>query len=209
MNTIDARKLNCPQPLILTKNALEEGQNEILVLIDTDTAKQNIVKYCSKMGYNTELTEQDGHTVIKINKALSDSSQTTATSKELSDASETKIILQESDNKKVYFIGTNILGSGSEDLGKLLMKGFIYTITQVKPYPEAIIFLNSGVKLACENSDSIDDLSKLLQAGTRIVSCGTCLDFYQIKEKLKVGEITNMYDIVETISASNNVVSIG
>ena len=206
MNTIDARKLNCPQPLILTKNALEGGQNEILVLIDTDTAKQNILKYCNKMGYEAELTEQDGHTVIKINKTLSDSSQTT---KELSNISETKIILQEADKKKVYFIGTNLLGSGSEDLGKLLMKGFIYTITQVKPYPEAIIFLNSGVKLACENSDSIDDLNKLLQAGTKIVSCGTCLDFYQIKDKLKVGEITNMYDIVETISASNNVVSIG
>ncbi len=204
MKTIDARKLNCPQPLILTKNALEEGQNEILVLVDNDTPKQNIIKYCNKMGHITEAVQKDGYIEIKINAGKLQSGDTLENSN-----INNNIIVQELNKKKVYLIGKNILGSGSEDLGKLLMKGFIYTITQVQPYPEAMIFLNSGVKLACEDSDSLDDLNKLLQTGTRIVSCGTCLDFYQLKDKLKVGEVTNMYDIVETITASNNVVSIG
>lgn len=208
MNTIDARKLNCPQPLILSKNALEAGETEIIVLVDNETPKLNILKYCNKMGYNAEATQKEDHIEIKINKLISSGSQTNEDSKEVSDISEVQITLQEANKKKVYFIGTNLLGSGSEDLGKLLMKGFLYTLTQVKPYPEAMIFLNSGVKLTCENSDSIDDLNKLLQAGTKIVSCGTCLDYYQIKDKLKVGEISNMYDIVEILSASNDVMSI-
>lgn len=202
MNTIDARKLTCPQPLILTKNALEGGLNEVLVLVDNDTAKQNILKYSNKMGYNSEALDKNGVIEIKINKGATGSNTST----------EQIVTERNTDNNsgsKGYLIGTNILGNGSEELGKLLMKGFIYTITQVKPYPDFMIFLNSGVKLTSENSDSIDDLDKLLQGGTRIVSCGTCLDYYNLKEKLKVGEITNMYDIVETISTTNNVITIG
>lgn len=203
MNIIDARKLNCPQPLILTKNALEAGQNEITVLVDNDTAKQNVLKYCNKMGHKSEVSEQNGDISIKITKTSSEACEICEVSEE------TETVSKTGKEVKGYLIGTNVLGSGSEDLGKLLMKGFIYTMTQIKPYPDFIVFLNSGVKLSSEGSDSIEDLKQLLQAGTRIVSCGTCLDFYQLKEKLMVGEITNMYDIVETISASDNVVSIG
>ncbi len=203
MNIIDARKLNCPQPLILTKNALEAGENEITVLLDNDTAKQNVLKYCNKMGHKSEVSEQNGDISIKITKTSSEACEIYEVSEE------TETVSKTGKEVKGYLIGTNVLGSGSEDLGKLLMKGFIYTMTQIKPYPDFIIFLNSGVKLSSEGSDSIEDLKQLLQAGTRIVSCGTCLDFYQLKEKLVVGEITNMYDIVEAISASDNVVSIG
>lgn len=202
MNIIDARKLNCPQPLILTKNAMESGLNEVFVLVDNDTAKQNVLKYCNKMGYKSEVSDENGDIGIRINKNDSESYAVSVA------IIEDKVEKQSNKNKG-YLIGTNILGNGSDELGKLLMKGFIYTLTQVKPYPNFIIFLNSGVKLTSEGSDSIDDLSVLLQHGTKIVSCGTCLDYYQLKEKLKVGEVTNMYDIVETISASNNVITIG
>lgn len=202
MNKIDARKLNCPQPLILTKNAIESGLNEVFVLVDNDTAKQNVLKYCNKMGYKSEVTDKNGDIEIRIIKNDSESY-------ELSEEIIEDKIDRKSTINKGYLIGTNILGNGSDELGKVLMKGFIYTLTQVKPYPNFIIFLNSGVKLTSEGSDSIDDLSELLQHGTKIVSCGTCLDYYQLKEKLKVGEVTNMYDIVETISAADKVITIG
>ena len=200
MNTIDARKLNCPQPLILAKNALEGGMNEVLVLVDNDTAKQNILKYSNKMGYLTEITDINSDISIRIIKNESDTNLCS-----IANIEEKPVTIN---SKKGYLIGTNSLGNGSEELGQILMKGFIYTITQVKPYPDFMIFLNSGVKLTSENSDSIDDLDKLLQGGTRIVSCGTCLDFYQLKDKLKVGEVSNMYDIVEILTGSNNVMSI-
>ena len=202
MNIIDARKLNCPQPLILTKNAMEEGLNEITVIVDNDIAKQNIIKYCNKMGYQSEINNEKEDIYININKVNSESCATSFA-----------IIGDNKENNKSankgYLIGTNILGNGSEELGTLLMKGFLYTITQVKPYPNFMIFLNSGVKLTSEGSDSLDDLNQLLQHGTRIVSCGTCLDYYKLKDKLMVGEVSNMYDIVETITASDNVVTIG
>ena len=201
MDIIDARKLNCPQPLVLTKNALENGLQEIVVLVDNDTAKQNILKFSNKMGYKCEIYDENGDIGIRIKKGTSKSD---ALPVEKTADEEKRISIN-----KGYLIGTNILGNGSEELGKILMKGFIYAMTQVKPYPNFIIFLNSGVKLSSEGSDSTDDLTKLLQGGTRIVSCGTCLDYYQLKEKLMVGEVSNMYDITETITASDNVITIG
>ncbi len=198
MKIIDARKLNCPQPLILTKNALEGGEEKITTIVDNDTAKINVIKYCNKMGYFSEIKDENDGIYINISK-----SDTEVCAEEI-----TKNVEAHKQNKG-YMIGTNILGSGSEELGKMLMKGFIYTITQSKPYPDFMVFVNSGVKLTSEGSDSLDDLNELLQHGTRIVSCGTCLDYYKLKEKLMVGEVTNMYDIVETISASDNVITIG
>jgi selenium metabolism protein YedF len=88
------------------------------------------------------------------------------------------------------------------------MKGFLYTLSETKPYPNFLIFLNSGVKLTTTGSESIEDLKKMENAGVKIVSCGTCLDFFEIKTKLEVGNISNMYDIVETIADSDNAVMI-
>lgn len=196
MTTIDARRLNCPQPLILTKNALEEGNNEVETIVDSQTAKENISKYCTKMGYKYEVFEKlDGYYInIKKNENEQISEKQTS---------------EHNNNGKVYLIGTNILGNGSEELGKVLIKGFIYTLTQTKPYPKCLLFVNSGVKLTSEGSDVLDDLNKLLQCGTRIVSCGTCLDYYKLKDKLSIGEVTNMYDIVETITENPNVITLG
>ncbi|QSX05197.1 sulfurtransferase-like selenium metabolism protein YedF [Sedimentibacter sp. zth1] len=198
MKIINAEKLNCPQPLILTKNALEE-ENNIQIIVDNEIASQNIIKFCKKMNFKFNIEEKENKFYINITK------ENNNTKCDVENKTNSKIDI----NNKVYFIESDKLGSGSDELGKLLMKGFIYTITQVKPYPEHIIFLNSGVKIACENSDSIDDLNKLIQCGTKIVSCGTCLDYYQLTKKLKVGEISNMYDIVEIISSSNDVITIG
>ena len=100
------------------------------------------------------------------------------------------------------------MGDGSEELGKILIKGFIYTVSEYENLPKTIIFFNSGVKLTTEGSECIDDLKKLQAKGVKIVSCGTCLDYYGLKEKLLVGEVTNMYTIYETLYKSSKVISI-
>ena len=200
MKEVDARKLNCPQPLILTKNALESGEKEVLTIVDNETARENILKFCKLKGFDVKVEEKNNEFHIKIVNE-------NACGCEL--LSEEEIVSIVNGGAKGYLIGTDLLGNGSEELGALLMKGFIYSITQVKPAPKFMIFLNGGVKLTTEGSQSIDDLKQLLQAGTRIVSCGTCLDFYNIKDKLQVGEVTNMYDIVETIYNSDNVITLG
>lgn len=194
MKLVDARKMNCPQPLILTKKALEE-ENSVLTIVDNDVAKENIIKLCNKMGYKHNVTQDDRGTCIQIDK------------EECKECIEADKIINNEETKG-YVFGTNILGSGSDELGALLMKGFIYAITQAEPKPKFMIFLNSGVKLTTEGSDSINDIKQLLEGGTRIVSCGTCLDYYKLKEKLQVGEVTNMYDIVETISNADNVITL-
>lgn len=88
------------------------------------------------------------------------------------------------------------------------MKSFLFTLSETKPYPDFLIFLNSGVKLTTEGSESIEDLIKLKEGRVEIVSCGTCLDFFEIKSKLQVGSVSNMYDIVDMISNSTNTVTI-
>ena len=88
------------------------------------------------------------------------------------------------------------------------MKAFIFTLTQSKPLPKKVMFLNSGVKLTTENEETIKNLQVLENEGTEIVSCGTCLDFYNLKDKLKVGSVGNMYDIVDSLNQTSNKLSI-
>lgn len=99
------------------------------------------------------------------------------------------------------------MGHGDEKLGAILIKSFLYTVSQTAPLPKTIVFFNGGVKLTCEGSEVLDDIKSMADNGVKIISCGTCLDFYGLKEKLAVGEISNMYTIYETLEkADRNIV---
>ena len=101
------------------------------------------------------------------------------------------------------------MGRGDEELGRVLMQGFLYALTEAQPVPKSIVFANSGVKVSTSDKEAIiNALNKLKDLGINIISCGTCLDYFQIKEKLKVGEISNMYEIVETLLNADKIVSI-
>ena len=100
-------------------------------------------------------------------------------------------------------ISANQMGVGSEELGKTLLKGFLYAVTQQEELPGTMLFYNSGVYLTCEESPALDDLKSLEAQGVNIMSCGTCLNYYGLTEKLKVGSVTNMYDIVETMEKAD------
>ena len=97
------------------------------------------------------------------------------------------------------------MGSGSDELGRILIKGFIFALTQLPEPPKTILFYNGGVRLSTEGSDSLEDLKKMEAAGTVIMSCGTCLDYYKLKEKLAVGSVTNMYVITETMAKAGRI----
>ncbi len=191
MKIVDARKQACPKPVIMTKKALEENIDNINVIVDNKIAKSNVIKLCTKLGYDTNVKEKDDSIYINI----------TRTGKE----EETRNEYVEKSNIG-YVFGSNILGKGSEELGKILVKGFIYTLTETKPYPSFLIFLNSGIELTTKGSECIEDLKVLEKNGVKILSCGTCLDFFNLKDKLLVGEISNMYDIVETMSQVGNTI---
>jgi selenium metabolism protein YedF len=103
-------------------------------------------------------------------------------------------------------IGSDIMGRGSEELGGKLMTAFIQVLHEITPQPDTIIFINSGVKLAVEGSQVIEDLREMEKNGTVILACGTCLGFYELKDKLKVGQISNMYDIATAMFGSGRLI---
>lgn len=110
-------------------------------------------------------------------------------------------------SNKVVVIRSSVMGEGDPELGKVLIKGFIYALSQQEDLPKTILFYNGGAHLTCEGSASLDDLKELELRGVRILTCGTCLNFYGLSEKLKVGEVTNMYEIAETMSKASLIVS--
>ena len=106
----------------------------------------------------------------------------------------------------VVAVSSAQMGEGSEELGKTLMKGFIYALSQQDELPSTILFYNGGANITCEGSVSLEDLKSMEAQGVEILTCGTCLNFYGLSEKLAVGEVTNMYDIVEHLVKADVVV---
>jgi selenium metabolism protein YedF len=108
--------------------------------------------------------------------------------------------------KVVVLVDGATVGRGDDLLGAVLMKSFLHTLKEIEPRPWRLIFINAGVKLAAEGSDLLSVLSELESLGIEILSCGTCLDFFKLKEKLHEGKVTNMYDIVSSLVAATNVI---
>ncbi len=108
--------------------------------------------------------------------------------------------------KVVVLVDGATVGRGDDLLGAVLMKSFLHTLKEIEPRPWRLIFINAGVKLAAEGSDLLSVLSELESLGIEILSCGTCLDFFKLKEKLRAGKVTNMYDIVSSLVAATNVI---
>lgn len=196
---IDARGMTCPLPVIHTKKALEAiDTGKVTTIVDNDVAKENVTKLAKSLDLKVNIQENQGNYYIDIFKEHP--------------INETPALnLQCDDNPKkdlVILISKDSLGEGSEELGKILMKGYLYTLTEVMPFPKAILFLNSGVNLVVEGSEVLGHLRTLEANGVEILSCGTCLDYFNLKNKLAVGGIGNMYNIVEKLNNANNTIKI-
>lgn len=192
MREIDARGLVCPQPVILTKKALEEiTEGEVVAIVDNITAKENVTRLAANLDHEYEVSDKDGCHYIRIIKTSGNQKSA------------------EKEDSIVIVITTDKLGQGNEELGKVLMKSYTYALTETTPLPKAVMFLNSGVKLTAEGSEVLENIKKLEASGTEIISCGTCLDFYNLKEKLQVGIVGNMYSIIEKMNTAGKVINIG
>jgi selenium metabolism protein YedF len=188
--TVDARGLPCPRPVIETKKALEEiKEGSITVIVDRPDASENVQRFAKSQGCKVKVSQKEGVFRIAIDKTQS-----------------TKAEARKSDD--VVFITTDKLGTGDERLGGILMKAFLNTLWDNEPKPARIIFMNSGVKLTVEGSDVLEALMLLEQDGVQIFSCGTCLDYYGIKDKLTVGKVTNMYETVHSLTSAGKVIKI-
>lgn len=198
---IDARGDACPLPVVKTLKALGAlgGAGEVETIVDNQVAVENLSRMASSKGcaFSSEQTaEKEWHCVSSASAAV-DVTAGEAEAVECSVPARKNVVVQ---------ISAAVMGTGDDVLGAKLMKAFIFSLTQLDELPQTILFYNGGAHLTCEGSDSLEDLKNLADAGVEILTCGTCLDFYGIAEKLAVGEVTNMYVIAQKLSGASVVV---
>ena len=194
---VDARGLVCPQPVIQTRNAFKEA-DDILTIVDNDTSRNNVAKMAKKQGYQVQSEEKEDGIYVYITKG--EAPQTVEHSHPTS--------APVTSGPLVLVVPDEFMGRGDPELGGILIRAFFHTLGEVEPLPQKIIFFNSGVKLVVEGSKALEDLQALEAQGIEILACGTCLGHYELKDKLKVGEISNMYTIAETILNAGKVVNL-
>lgn len=195
MFKIDALGKACPLPVIETKKALRE-HDVVETLVDNEIATQNLRKMAEQLGYIYQM-DQDApnHYKVVISKGNAD----------LIDDEEPQVAEAIATvDDYIVVVDTNVMGRGSDELGKNLLKGFIYSLTEQDVLPEKVIFYNGGVQSVVEGSDSLEDIRGLAEQGVEIYACGACLNFYELTAA--VGEVTNMYRIVEMMRQAPRIV---
>ena len=192
---VDCRGLSCPRPVLETKKVLDEFQGEdIDVILDNETACENVSLFAAGRNWLVNNIIREGE-VIRLSLRRQ-SIEACATTPSPQAKQETLL---------VYF-SSDVIGRGDDELGRLLMRSFIKSLLDTPPLPERMIFLNSGVKLATEGSLVLDALKEFEARGVEILSCGTCLDYFRLKDKLGVGKVTNMFDIISSLQTFDKVV---
>ena len=199
---IDCKGMACPLPVVNAKKAAEELTNgdRLVVLVDNEIAVQNLTRFGEHKGFTVSAekkAEQEYAVTMNI------SGETKA--QEVDDEN----ITCEVDTRRkgmLVVLSANTMGTGDPKLGTSLMKAFVFALTKQDQLPDTILCYNTGAYLTCEGADTLEDLKLLESEGVTILSCGTCLDFYGIKEKLAVGGVTNMYDIVERMENAAQII---
>lgn len=199
--TVDARGDQCPIPVVKTKKAIGEMGNKgvLEVLVDNETAVQNVTKMGKKQGAEVTSEKKSDKEFVLTLKLSGEAPDQAALAAEEECAVEVR-------SNQIVVISDYVMGGGDDVLGEKLMKAFIFAVTQQENLPKAMVFYNGGAKLTVEGSESLEDLKSLEAQGVEIVTCGTCLDFYGIKDKLAVGAVTNMYDIVERMMEASAII---
>ena len=193
MKRLDERGKQCPMPVIETKKALEgAAPGEVIeVIVDNEIAVQNLTKMANHKQLKSQ-SEKRSNTEFRVQIEAGENAAGTLP-----------------DGRKggtVVVLASNEMGSGDEVLGKLLMKGFVYALSQQEILPEKILLYNGGAFLSCEGSDALEDLKEMEAMGVEIRTCGTCLNHYGLEERLRVGDVTNMYDITEILMQAEKII---
>ncbi|MDT8442268.1 MAG: sulfurtransferase-like selenium metabolism protein YedF [Desulfuromonadales bacterium] len=191
MQTLDCRGQQCPQPVIQTRRQLlAHPEQPLRVLVDDSISRDNISRLATSLGYHSDVREENG--LFQLDLLPGDGVQESAAAP----ASGPTIVL----------VASEQMGSGDVKLGQILMKNFIFTMAEGGITPDAIYFLNSGVKLTVGGSDVVEPLEKLACSGVDIASCGLCLEFFGLKDALAVGRISNMLEIVNSLHGAGRII---
>ncbi len=208
---VDARGLACPLPVVNAKKAAAELQagDVLVVLVDNEIAVQNLQKFAKQKGFEADGAKKaDGEFEVTMLIGGEVFAKAGGSPEDVMTEAEDDVICVPDMRKKgmVVVLSANVMGTGDAKLGTALMKAFVFALTKQDQLPETIVCYNSGAYLTCEGADTLEDMKVLAAEGVNILTCGTCLDFYGLKEKLAVGSVTNMYEIVETMELARTIV---
>ncbi len=189
----------CPIPVVKATKALGEMKEAgvLEVRVDNEIAVQNVTRLAVGKGFKVS-SEKKGDKLFMITMEV--------TGLPTKAAEPEALCVPDVRGNTVVAIDTAAMGRGDDELGKTLMKGFIYALSQLEELPKTVLFYNGGATIPVEGSVSVEDLKSMEAQGVEILTCGTCLNFYGLTEKLAVGQVTNMYTIVEKLSAAAKVI---
>jgi len=194
MSVVDCRGLACPQPVMTTKKALDQlKEGELLVIVDNAVSCNNVERFAQSQGCSVEVEQRGKDFSLRIRKGRGRQEAEPPQEKE-------KV------KKVVVYINSHLMGDGDEALGSFLMKAFLKTLLELETKPSRLILVNSGVQLVSEKSEVLDTLIALSEKGVEILCCGTCLDFYGLKGKLRVGVVSNMVEIIQSMMEADRLV---
>ena len=190
----------CPIPVVKATKAIKEMKEAgiVEVHVDNEIAVQNLTKLANSKNLQSSAEKKEEKlfvVTITMDGAIEESAQDECIS-----------CAPDKRGNTVVAIASERMGHGNDELGKVLMKGFIYALSQLDELPQTILFYNGGATITCEESPSLEDLKNMEAQGVEILTCGTCLDYYGLKEKLAVGSVTNMYEIVEVMENAKTIV---
>ncbi|PKN35134.1 MAG: sulfurtransferase-like selenium metabolism protein YedF [Deltaproteobacteria bacterium HGW-Deltaproteobacteria-19] len=192
---VDARGLACPQPVILAGKALEKNER-IAVIVDNRMAVENIRRLGAKMGCDM-VVEEKGGGIVHIHLTRGAAPPPAA-----ADLEALAVCTPTGGSPYIVVLSENRMGRGNEALGEILIKAFIHTLTQLDPLPAKVICYNTGIFLALDDSPALEDLRRIKDAGVEVLVCGTCLNFFNVTDRLSVGSVSNMYEIAGSMAAA-------
>ena len=202
MLKVNAMGDTCPIPVVKTKKAIRQlgaDGGVVETLVDNDIAVQNLTKMANQKGYGVE-SEKLGENEYRVTMTVGAGADLPAESEE------TVCMVPAGQKNTVVVVAADHMGEGEGELGKNLLKAFLYALSQQESLPKTILFYNGGATLTTEGSQSLEDLKTLEAQGVEILTCGTCLDYYGIKDKLAVGTVSNMYTIVEKLNNADKII---
>ena len=198
---IDCMGMVCPLPVVNAKKAAEElhAGDVLTVMVDNEIAVQNLTRFAEHKGFGVSAQKKGDKEYAVIMQIAGAAAAVTA-------QEEIACVVDSRRKGMLVVLSANVMGAGDAKLGASLMKAFVFALTKQDQLPDTILCYNTGAYLTCEGADTLEDLKLLESEGVTVLTCGTCLDFYGLKEKLAVGGVTNMYDIVERMEGATTII---